>query len=102
MVDNHVVPYLRLKTGNIGTIRSKVLRIAGVGESLVEEIVKDLMLDSNPSVAPYAKVGEVHLRVTAKCDTAEEADALIEERAKLIYERLGRSSRPSFVPGIRR
>jgi len=89
MVDNHVVPYLRQRTGNIGTIRSKVLRIAGVGESLVEEIVKDLMLDSNPSVAPYAKVGEVHLRVTAKADTAEQADALIEERAALIYARLG-------------
>ncbi|GDX40874.1 CinA-like protein [Armatimonadota bacterium] len=89
MVDNFVAPYLRRKTGNIGTIRSKVLRIAGVGESLVEEIVKDLMFDANPSVAPYAKVGEVHLRVTAKSDTVEEADALIEERAKLIYERLG-------------
>lgn len=89
MTDNHVVPYIRLKTGDVGTIRSKVLRIAGVGESLVEELVKDLMLDANPSVAPYAKVGEVHLRVTAKCDSAQEADALIEERAALIYERLG-------------
>src|SRR5581483_11145882 len=58
MVDNHVVPYLRQKTGNVGTIRSLVLRIAGMGESQVEDKVKDLMLDSNPTVAPYAKVGE--------------------------------------------
>lgn len=89
MVDNQVVPYLREKTGNVGTIRSKVLRIAGVGESLVEERVKDLMHDSNPTVAPYAKVGEVHLRVTAKATTAEEADALILERALQIYDILG-------------
>ena len=89
MVDNHVVPYLRRKTGNVGTIRSLVLRIAGVGESAVEDRVKDLMLDSNPTVAPYAKVGEVHLRVTARADSAEEADRLIAERAALVRERLG-------------
>lgn len=89
MVDNHVVPYLRQKTGNVGTIRSLVLRIAGMGESQVEDKVKDLMLDSNPTVAPYAKVGEVHLRVTAKADTAEEADRMIAERAALVRARLG-------------
>lgn len=89
MVDSHVIPYLRQKTGNIGTIRSLVLRVAGMGESLVEEKIKDLMQDSNPSVAPYAKVGEVHLRVTAKADTAEEADKLIAARAALVRDRLG-------------
>ncbi len=89
MVDDFVLPYLRRKTGNVGTIRSLVLRVAGVGESLVEETIKDLMQDANPTVAPYAKVGEVHLRVTAKSDTAEEADNLIAERAKLVRARLG-------------
>ncbi len=89
MVDNQVVPYLREKTGNVGTIRSLVLRVAGVGESLAEHKLKDLMLDSNPTVAPYAKVGEVHLRVTARADTVEEADKLIAERAALVRARLG-------------
>lgn len=89
LVDDHVVPYLRAKTGNVGTIRSLVLRVAGVGESLVEDRIKDLMLDANPTVAPYAKVGEVHLRVTARADTAEEADRLIAARAALVRERLG-------------
>jgi len=89
MVNDSVVPYLRQKTGSIGTIRSLVLRIAGIGESAVEDRVKDLMHDANPTVAPYAKVGEVHLRVTAKADTAEAADAMISERAALVRERLG-------------
>ena len=89
LVENTVLPYLRAKTGNVGTIRSLTLRIAGVGESAVEEMVKDLMFDANPTVAPYAKVGEVHLRVTARANTAEEADALIKERAQLVRERLG-------------
>ncbi|HZT41002.1 MAG TPA: competence/damage-inducible protein A [Chthonomonadaceae bacterium] len=89
MVDNQVAPYLREKTGNTGTIRSKVLRVVGVGESVAEDKVKDLMHDANPTVAPYAKVGEVHLRVTAKADTVEEAERLISERAALVRERLG-------------
>jgi len=89
MVDNEVAPYLRAKTGNVGTIRSRTLRVAGVGESAVEDLVKDLMLDANPSVAPYAKVGEVHLRITAKAETTELADAIIAERAALLHARLG-------------
>ena len=89
LVDNEVVPYVRKITGNIGTIRSLVLRVAGVGESMVEERIKSLMMDANPSVAPYAKLGEVHLRVTAKADTAAQADVLIAERAALVREILG-------------
>lgn len=91
MVDNHVVPLLRQKTGAVGTIRSRVLRVAGIGESAVEDRVKDLMQDANPTVAPYAKLGEVHLRVTAKADTVEEAERLIAARAAQVRERLGKS-----------
>ncbi len=89
LVDNEVVPYVRKITGNVGTIRSLVLRVAGVGESLVEDRIKPLMLDANPSVAPYAKLGEVHLRVTAKADTAEQAEAMIAERAAQVRAVLG-------------
>ena len=89
LVDNTVLPYLREKTGNVGTIRSLTLRVAGMGESLVEDKIKDLMLDANPTVAPYAKVGEVHLRVTARADSEAEADALIVERAQQVRSRLG-------------
>ena len=88
MVENHVVPYLRSKTGTT-TIRSRVLRICNMGESLVEHSIKDLMLGSNPTVAPYAKTGEVHLRVSAKADDPETADRMVEERVRQIVERLG-------------
>ncbi|HEV2473837.1 MAG TPA: competence/damage-inducible protein A [Chthonomonadales bacterium] len=89
MVENHVAPYLRARSGDSAVIRSLVLRIAGLGESVVEDRVKDLMTDANPTVAPYAKVGEVHLRVAARAGTAREADETIAARAALIRERLG-------------
>lgn len=88
MVENHVVPYLRAKTGT-RTIRSRVLRICNMGESLVEERVRDLMAGDNPTVAPYAKTGEVHLRVTARADDPETADRLIEPVVREIEARLG-------------
>lgn len=53
---------------------SKILKVTGIGESAVEEALGDLVDQANPTVAPYAKLGEVHLRVTAKA--ANEADGL--------------------------
>ena len=88
MVENHVIPYLRHKTGG-ATIRSRTLRVCGMGESMVEDRVKDLMTSVNPTVAPYAKLGEVHLRVTAKADSEAAADSMVAELASRVAERLG-------------
>lgn len=90
MFETQVLPYLEMRVeGQRQVIRSRTLRIMGIGESSLEDMVKDLMQDANPSVAPYAKVGEVHLRVTAKAGNEAEADSLIAERANLLYECLG-------------
>ena len=89
MVENEVAPIIHAMTGDTATIQSRVLRIIGMGESLVEDTVKDLMLSTNPTVAPYAKVGEVHLRVTAKAATKSEADDLINARVEELKQRLG-------------
>ncbi len=89
MVENHVVPYLREKTGGKGTIRSRTLRICGMGESMVEDRLRDLISGQNPTVATYAKLGEVHVRVTARADDAETADRMIAGRAAQVEERLG-------------
>ena len=65
MVEDFLVPWLRAQTGEV-VIRSRVLKITGLGESAVEERVKDLLHMESPTIAPYAKLGEVHLRITAK------------------------------------
>lgn len=72
----HVVPYLRKLSGE--TIRSRTLKLFGMGESAVEALLRDRMNElQNPTLAPYAKTGEVELRVTAKAASEAEADALI-------------------------
>ena len=67
-----------LATLSEGVIRSRTLRVFGMGESRVESLLRERMNElTNPTLAPYAKEGEVELRITAKAPTAEEADALI-------------------------
>ncbi len=74
-----------------GVILSRTLRIVGIPEAAVEAEVKDLVTGENPSVAPLVKPGEVHLRVTARARTAEEAQALLSPIVSVIKGRLGRA-----------
>ncbi len=61
-----------------GVIHSKTLRIFGMGESHVESMLRERMNAlTNPTLAPYAKEGEVELRITAQADSEAAADALI-------------------------
>ena len=70
-----VLPYLLGRTEKV--ILSRNIQIFGMGESLVESVIGDIMKSSeNPTVAPYCKSGEVRLRVTALADCEEEARRL--------------------------
>lgn len=75
--------------GDGGVIHSLVLRIAGIGESWVEERIKDLIEAESPTVAPYAKPAEVHLRITARAQNIPDAEAIIAPVAAEIRARLG-------------
>lgn len=89
MVDEFVLPELR-RRGWVGqdTIRSRVLRTVGIGEGQLEEMVRDLIHTTNPTVAPLAHLGEVHLRITAR-GTPEEVSRLLDETEARLRERLG-------------
>ena len=88
MFRTHAVPYLRRLSE--GVILSRSLRVFGMGESAVESLLRDKM-DSltNPTLAPYAKTGEVELRITAKAQSTEEAEALIAPVEADVREILG-------------
>ncbi|NCB63739.1 MAG: competence/damage-inducible protein A [Clostridia bacterium] len=76
MFRHRAIPYLKSLAD--GTIVSRSLRIFGMGESSVEAMLRDKMnAMTNPTLAPYAKEGEVELRITAKAGTEDEARALI-------------------------
>lgn len=88
MFERDVVPYLRSLEPE--GIYSKMVKICSIGESKAETMVLDLMENqSNPTIAPYAKTGEVHFRVTAKAADEEEADRLMEPMVNELYQRFG-------------
>ena len=67
MFEESVEPYL--KKLNTHVICSQTVKICGVGESKAETMVKDLIdSQTNPTLATYAKTGEVHIRVTAAAE----------------------------------
>ena len=87
MADGPVREILR-RLGGEGVIHSRTLRVIGIGESAVEARIRDLMDGDAPSVAPYAHLGEVHLRLTARASSVAEADALIDPVDAEIRRRL--------------
>jgi nicotinamide-nucleotide amidase len=93
MAGRTVLPYLAgraEKEGGRSVIVSRVIRLAGIGESQAEAELADLIeQQTNPTIAPYAKTYEVHLRVTARAPNRTEAEALIAPVEAEIRRRLG-------------
>ena len=79
MLSSHVIPELvALHGGELGVLKSRVLRSYGLSESGVAELLADLYeAQANPTMAFLASAGEIKIRLTAKAATEEEADALI-------------------------
>lgn len=88
LFSRQVFPYLQKLQPEI--IVSQMVKICGYGESQVEDKLLDLIdAQTNPTIATYAKIGEVHLRVTAKVASQEEAEKLIKPVVKEIKKRFG-------------
>lgn len=69
---------------------SKTLRFFGIGESSLEDKLIDMINNQkNPTIAPYAKEGEVTIRITAKAENTEKANELIKNVEDEINNRVG-------------
>lgn len=88
LFNRQVKPYLQKLRPEL--IVSQMVKVCGVGESQVEDKLLDLIdRQTNPTIATYAKTGEVHVRVTASAPTKEIADKLIKPVVKEIKKRMG-------------
>lgn len=89
MAEEYVLPRLVGREGARIT-HSRVLHFCGIGESSLEELVDDLIREqSNPTIAPYASLGEARLRLTAHAGSISEAQAKIEPLEREIRRRAG-------------
>lgn len=88
LTQNVVLPYLRDRFQLNGTIKARVLHVAGVGESIVDEWIEDLENNANPTVGLLAHPGQVDIRITAKANSQEEADEMIKAMEAQVRERV--------------
>lgn len=94
MMRNGGLDFLRSVSGN--QIFSHNLHVFGLGESHVEAMLREEMNAlTNPTLAPYAREGEVRLRVTAKAASGAEAEALMVPVIELCRKKLG-----DFIYGV--
>lgn len=90
MFDETVMPYFAAKSEF--RLESRFLNIFGVGESAVEDRLIDLIdSQTNPTIAPYAKDGEVALRITAMYPKHSKNEDIITPVENEIRSRLGES-----------
>ena len=76
MFEESVLPYLQKDEKKV--LYSRMVKVCGIGESQAETMIQDLIdSQSNPTIAPYAKTGEVHFRITALAASKEEGKALV-------------------------
>lgn len=88
MMEGTILPELAASTG--ATIVSRIVRCTGIGESKVAELLADRFEEAtNPTIAYLASAGEVKIRITAKDQTAGEAEASIAPVLEEIVGRLG-------------
>lgn len=88
MFMEQVYPYLQARQPEV--FYTRIVKVCGIGESRLETEILDLIENqTNPTIATYAKVGEVHVRITAKAETEELAKQLVKPVVKEIKQRLG-------------
>lgn len=90
MFEESIYPYLQQRQNSV--IYSRMIKICGIGESQAETLLKDLLhKQENPTIATYAKTGEVHVRITAKAQNEKEARKLIKPVVRELKARFGTS-----------
>lgn len=83
------IPYLESQGWGKERIYSRFLKFRGIGESALAEKVAHLFALTNPTVAPYAGLGEVRLRIATKAPSLQAALRVIEPVATEIKEIAG-------------
>jgi nicotinamide-nucleotide amidase len=90
LFDNEMVPYLQNKFDLSEAIYSRVLKVADLGESAVDDRIGHLIANSrNPTVGVLAHPGQVDVRITVKAASREEADRLIAPLEREVRDLLG-------------
>ncbi len=88
MLNEQVIPRIKSKHGLTGVIMIRNIRVDSIGESQIDALISDLEALANPTVGLAASKGYVLIRLTAKAENEDLADALLTELEEEIENRL--------------
>jgi len=90
MYQRYAGPWIQARFGELKSLYSTTLKFSGIGESRLETELIDLIEgQEDPTIAPYAKDGEVAVRISTKAIDRLEADKRIAPVIAVIRERIG-------------
>lgn len=89
MFENQVLPLIKTHFPGLMPLTCLDLKLVGIGESRVGEIVRDLMDRPNPSLAPYVGTAEVRLRIAARGPSPSETAEMVAGVEAEVRKRLG-------------
>lgn len=91
MFERYAVPWIQARSGSAEALYSISLKFSGIGESALEQELIDLIDgQTDPTIAPYAKDGEVAVRLSTKAPSQEQAEAKLQPMLEAIADRVGR------------
>jgi nicotinamide-nucleotide amidase len=89
LMQEKVIPFLRQRFP-LGIIKARTLKTAGIGESALDEMIGDALLNgNNPTIGLAAHSGQIDVRITAKAPSEDEANAMIAVVEAELRERIG-------------
>ncbi|MUK89842.1 competence/damage-inducible protein A [Ornithinibacillus sp. L9] len=91
MMRDDVLPYIQELMGTSEMIKSTVLRFIGIGEAKLEHEISDIIQSQqNPTIAPLAQNEGVVIRLTAKGNSTEMVNNLLQQGKQNILDRVGK------------
>lgn len=89
LMENRVLSILRERY-QLGIIRARILKTAGIGESALDELLgDDLLNQSNPTVGLAAHHGIIDIRITAKAGDEAQVEGMLDAIEQLVRDRVG-------------
>jgi nicotinamide-nucleotide amidase len=82
--EDSVIPFLCGKTSGSEVVKFRIFKLAGISESAVQDLLKDLGGQGNPGIAYMAKPAEIQVRISARAADVRQAEGLLEEFSGII------------------
>ena len=90
LIEENLIPYLKEKFPPSMIKKSKILKITGLGESSVNELIRDYMnKQTNFSFGIYANPEDIQVQVTTQAPTEKEVEKLLQSSINQLTKILG-------------